>query len=58
MTREYSFEIDNSASAAISQGMAGKIDAALGKMGAECNFSLKGEVESESRKRMIFEIEF
>ena len=58
MTREYSFEIDNSARAAISQGMAGKIDAALGKMGAECNFSLKGEVESESRKRMIFEIEF
>ena len=58
VTREYSFKIDSSVNAVISESMAGKIDAALSKMGAKCNFSLKGEVESESRKKMVFEIEF
>lgn len=56
--REYSFKIDNSARTMISANMAGKIDAALEKMGMECNFSLKGEVVNESRKQLVFEIEF
>jgi|GEM_PF-6409669 hypothetical protein len=42
----------------MSVSLAGKIDKALGKMGAVFNFSLSGEAKDEMRKSLMFEVEF
>ena len=56
--REYSITIDCSSSATMAVQMAAKIDAALKKLGAACNFSLEGESCQESRRRLVFSIVF
>jgi len=58
ISKEYSIEISNSASLTMSTKTALMIDAALGKLGASCNFLFEGEVMNESRQRLLFEIEF
>ena len=35
-----------------------RIDKALAKLGAACNFSFKGEALTEQRRTLVFEIEF
>lgn len=57
-TKDYRIEIDCSASSTLSIRMASKIDAALNKLGASCNFSFEGEVMNESRRKLMFEVEF
>lgn len=56
--KEYSITIDCSSSATMAVKMAAKIDAALKKLGAACNFSLEGESCQESRRRLVFSIVF
>lgn len=56
--KEYSITLDCSSSATMAVKMAAKIDAALKKLGAACNFSLEGESHQESRKRLVFSIVF
>lgn len=58
ITKNYHVEIDSSASSTMSLTMATKIDSALGKLGASCNFSIRGEVQNESRRKLLFDIEF
>lgn len=57
-TKEYHIEIDSSASSTMSTKMAGKIDGALKALGADVNFTFKGEVLNESRCVLIFNIVF
>lgn len=57
-TKEYRVELDSSSTQTMSEQLAAKLDKALGKLGASCNFSLKGEALTESRRRLVFEIEF
>lgn len=57
-TRNYRIEIDNSASSTMSLKMASKINFALKRFGASCNFSFEGEVQKESRQMLLFDVEF
>lgn len=57
-TKSYRFEVGCSVSSALSADMAGKVDAALDKLGAVMNFSLKGEVQNDLRTKMIYEVRF
>lgn len=58
MTKDYRVELDSSSTQTMSVQLAAKLDKALGKLGAACNFSLKGEALTESRRRLVFEVEF
>lgn len=51
-------EIDQSSTSAMSCAMAGKVETALKKLGAEFNFSFEGEVKKESRQTLALDIEF
>lgn len=57
-TKTYTVKIECKNSATMSVAAAEKIDAALGKLGAKANFSLKGEIQSESRQTMLLKLEF
>lgn len=57
-TKSYRFEIDCSVSSVLSVDMARKVDAALDKLGAVMNFSLKGEVQNDMRTKMVYEVRF
>lgn len=57
-TKDYGIEIDCSASSTMSVTLASKIDGALSKIGASCNFSFAGEVMRESRRKLLFDVEF
>lgn len=52
------FELSASSKDALSVEAAGKIDAALGKLGADANLSVKGEVMNESRRKFRVELDF
>ncbi len=56
--REHFVEIDCSASSTLSTTRACRLDAAMKKLGAICNFSLKSESEVESRRHFIYHIMF
>lgn len=57
-TKDYEIKIDGSASETLSQSMAIKLDTALKKLGAACNFSLEGEAKRESRSQLVFKMTF
>lgn len=57
-TKEYSMELSSMAMQTMNVQTAIKIDKALAKLGAACNFSLKGEALTEQRRTLVFEIEF
>ena len=57
-TKEYRVELDSLSTQTMSEQLAAKLDKALGKLGAACNFSLEGEALTESRRRLVFEVEF
>ena len=57
-TKRYRVELDSSSTQTMSVQLASKLDKALGKLGASVNFSLKGEAFAESRRRLVFEVEF
>lgn len=57
-TSRYAIEIDSASSSTMKTALAAKIDVALKKLGASCNFSLEGEALSESRRKLRFEVEF
>ncbi len=55
---EYRIAIDSSSSLTMSLKFAAKVDAALGKLGAACSFSFNSEVQSETRRKLLFEVGF
>lgn len=57
-TKMYKVKLDSSVSATMSVSLAAKIDGALGKLGASCNFSLEGEAQHEMRQKLYFEVQF
>lgn len=57
-TKMYKVKLDSSLSATMSVSLAAKIDGALGKLGASCNFSLEGEAQHEMRQKLYFEVQF
>lgn len=57
-TKEYSMQLSSMAMQTMNVQTAIKIDKALAKLGAACNFSLKGEALTEQRRTLVFEIEF
>ena len=56
-TKNYRVELESSSTQTMSVQLACKLDKALGKLGA-VNFSLQGEALDESRRRLVFEVEF
>ena len=58
VTKSYRVELDSSSTQTMSEQLGAKLDKALSKLGASCNFSLKGEALNESRRRLVFEVEF
>lgn len=57
-TKRYRAELDSSSAQTMSVQLAGKLDKALSKLGASVNFSLQGEALEESRRKLVFEVEF
>lgn len=57
-TKSYRVELDSSSTQTMSVQLAGKLDKAISKLGATCNFSLRGEALNESHKRLVFEVDF
>ena len=57
-TKSYTVKIECKNVATMSATAAGKIDAALGKLGGKADFSIKGEVQNESRQTLLFKLEF
>ncbi|MGN0037746.1 MAG: hypothetical protein ACI36Y_01220 [Coriobacteriales bacterium] len=57
-TKTYTVKIECKNVATMSVAAAEKVDAALGKLGGKANFSLKGEVQNESRQTLLFKLEF
>lgn len=51
-------EVSRSSSCTMNSKMAGKVDAALVKLGARLNFSIDGEAKREERQTWTLEIEF
>ena len=57
-TKNYRVELDSSSTQTMSAQLAGKLDKALTKLGTAVNFSLQGEALDESRRKLVFEVEF
>ena len=57
-TKTYRVQLDSSSTQTMSISLAAKVDKALGKLGAVCNFSIEGEAKNEARKKLVFEVEF
>lgn len=57
-TKQYRVELESSSTQTMSVQLAAKLDKALGKLGATCNFTLQDEAYTESRRRLVFEVEF
>lgn len=51
-------EVEHSSANTMSSAMAGKVETALKKIGAEFNFSFEGEVKKESRQTLALDMEF
>lgn len=56
--KEYRIELDYLSSSTLSSTLASKLDIALKRVGAKCNFLLSEESSKESRRRLTFFIEF
>lgn len=56
--KDYTVTIDCSTTATMATSMAAKVDVALKKLGAVCNFSMEGESRKETRSRLVFKVVF
>lgn len=57
-TKTYRVELDSSSTQTMSAQLAGKLDKALSSLGVTCSFGLQSKALAESRRKLVFEVEF